>query len=286
MMPELGPLIHVWDLLAEWPWQLFAVILLTALLGFLVARLISKLVGDQVEKKMDSTSGMIAQKLTFYFLLVLVVGIILRELDVSLGALLAAGGFLGLAFGFAAQTSVSNMISGVFLIFERPFNVGDVIKIDGEVGIILSIDLLSTKMRTLDNLYRRVPNEKILKNDITTITKYDIRRLDINTSISYDDSIEVAKETLLEVAEEHHLVMGDPEPVVLVTKMADSGIELILRCWFYKTDYITLLGELTHRVKEELEEAGCTIPFPHRTVYVRNEEDWQAAATLQESGKS
>ncbi len=280
---EFGPLRHLHELAAGWPWQQVMIILLTALVGFLIARLISKLVGFQVESKMDSTSGMIAQKLTFYFLLIIVAAVILRELDVSLGALLAAGGFLGLAFGFAAQTSVSNMISGVFLIFERPFSVGDVIKIDGEVGIILSIDLLSTKMRTLDNLYRRVPNEKILKNDITTITKYDIRRLDINTSISYEDDIQVAKETLLAVAEKHPLVMGDPEPVVLVTKMADSGIEMILRCWFYKTDYITLLGELTHQVKVELEEAGCTIPFPHRTVYVRNEEDWQKAAALEES---
>ncbi|MGM0381815.1 MAG: mechanosensitive ion channel family protein [bacterium] len=279
----MSPLNRFVELIAAWPWQQIGVIVITALVGFLIARLLSKLVGSQVESKMDSTSGMIASKITFYFLLVVVVAVILRELDVSLGALLAAGGFLGLALGFAAQTSVSNMISGIFLIFERPFNVGDVIKIEGEVGFVLSIDLLSTKLRTFDNLYRRVPNEKVLKSDITTITKYDIRRLDINTSISYDDDIEVARETLLEVAEDHHLVMGDPEPVVLVTKMGESGIELILRCWFYKTDYITLLTELTHRVKVALEEAGCTIPFPHKTVYVRNEEDWEKAAALEEN---
>ncbi len=264
-----------------WPWSRIFLVVVTALTGYILARLIASMVRGQVEKRMDTTSGMIAHKLAFYGLLVLVIAVILHELEVSLGALLAAGGFFGLAVGFAAQTSVSNIISGIFLVFERPFQVGDVIKIEGNVGIVMSIDLLSTKLRTFDNLYWRVPNEKVLKSDLTTITKYDIRRLDINTAISYDDDIERAREVLLECAESNSLVMGDPEPMVLVTKMADSGIELILRCWFYKTDYLTVLTELTEAVKVSLEEAGCTIPFPHRTVYVRDEEDWREAAALE-----
>ncbi len=269
------------ETVGDWPWNQITIILLTAVLGFLIARVIAKLTGRQFEKKTDSTTGMIAEKIVFYTLLAVVGAIILRELDVSLGALLAAGGFLGLAVGFAAQTSVSNMISGIFLIFERPFQVGDVLRIDDKFGAVLSIDLLSTKVRTFDNLYWRIPNEKVLKSDFTTITKYDIRRLDVNASISYDDDIGTARQVLLECAQEEPLILGDPEPTVLVTKMADSGIELILRCWFYKTDFLAAQTELIHTVKERLEAAGCTIPFPHRTLYVRNEEDWQKAAALE-----
>lgn len=265
------------------PWQNVGIVIATVIVGILLARLISRLIGRQVEQRLDSTSGMIAQKIVFYGLFFFAFAVVLRELDVSLGAMLAAGGLFGVAIGFASQTAVSNIISGVFLIFERPFDVGDVIRINEKLGMVQSIDLLSTKVRMFDNLYWRMPNEQLLKSDIITVTKYDIRRLDIAASISYGDDIQRARDVLLETAEENHLIMGDPEPVVLVNSMADSGINLTLRCWFYKTDYIKALTELTHEVKENLEEAGCTIPFPHRTVYVRNEEQWQKAEALEHS---
>lgn len=267
--------------LLEIPWTNVAIVAGTVILGLLLARGISAIVGRQVEKRMDSTSGMIAKKIVFYSLLVFAFAVVLRELDVSLGALVAAGGLFGVALGFASQTAVSNIISGIFLIFERPFDVGDVIRINEKLGLVQSIDLLSTKIRMFDNLYWRMPNEQLLKSDIITVTKYDIRRLDIAASISYDDDIEQAREVLLETAEHNHLVLGDPEPIVLVKSMGESGIELILRCWFYQTDYIEVMSDLTHQVKVDLEEAGCTIPFPHRTIYVRNEDQWKQTEALQ-----
>jgi len=267
----------------EIPWVNVLLVAATALVGVILARVVSSIVGNQVERRMDSTSGLIARKLVFYGLLVFAFAVILRELDVSLGTLIAAGGLFGVAIGFASQTAVSNIISGIFLIFERPFNVGDVIKVNEKFGIVQSIDLLSTKVRMFDNLFWRMPNEQLLKGDIITITKYDIRRIDVATSISYSDNIQTARDALIQTAEDYHLIMGDPEPRVLVNNMGDSGINLTLRCWFYKDDYVTVLTELTHRVKVDLEEAGCTIPFPHRTVYVRNEEDWQKVEQIRES---
>jgi len=253
------------------PWTTVALVVATGALGILAARALSNVVRRQVERRVDQTTGMITQKIVFYGLLFLALLVVLRELDVSLGALLAAGGLIGVALGFASQTAVSNIISGIFLIFERPFEVADIIRVDNTAGVVQSIDLLSTKIRTFDNLYWRIPNEKLLKNDITTITTYDIRRLDVVTSITYDDDIGRAREVLRECAEEYHLILGDPEPITLVTAMGESGIELTLRCWFHKPNYLEVMSELTHRVKVGLEEAGCTIPFPHRTVYVRGE---------------
>jgi len=273
---------NIRSVLMDIPWQESLVVGATALAGLVMAKIVSGIVGSQVDSRMDETSGLIARKLVFYGLLLFALAVVLRELDVSLGALLAAGGLFGVAIGFASQTAVSNIISGIFLIFERPFNVGDVIKVNDKFGIVQSIDLLSTKVRMFDNLFWRMPNEQLLKGDIITVTKYDIRRIDVAASISYEDSIQDARETLIETAEDYHLIMGDPEPVVLVNSMGESGINLTLRCWFYKTDYITVLTELTHRVKENLEDAGCTIPFPHRTVYVRNEENWETAEELQQ----
>lgn len=262
------------------PYLEILLVLLTAVVGWMIAKAISLFIGRQVERTTDQTSALVARKLVFYGIILLVLVVILAELDVSLAALLTAGGILGVALGFASQTAVSNIISGVFLIFERPFEVSDVIKVDNNAGVVQSIDLLSTKLRTFDNQFWRMPNEKLLKSDIITITKYEVRRTDLATSISYDDDIQTAREVMLECARNHPLVMADPEPVSLVNRMGDSGIEITLRYWFYRTDFIQVLSDLTHEVKIALEEAGLTIPFPHRTVYLRQEDDWQTAQLL------
>lgn len=262
------------------PWVDVGIITATAIAGYFIARFISYLIGRQVERRLDQTTGMIARRLVFYGLLGLALTVVLRELDVSLGALVAAGGLLGVALGFASQTAVSNVISGLFLIFERPFEVGAVIRVEGQLGMVESIDLLSTKIRTFDNLYWRMPNEKLLKSDIYNLTRYEIRRADIKASISYGDDIERAREVLLETAEANPKVLGTPEPVTLVNSMGDSGIDLTLRFWFDRTDYLQVVSNLIQEAKVALEEAGCTIPFPHRTLYVRNEEDWQEVEAL------
>lgn len=267
-------------LLISIPWINVGLVAATILLGYLVAKSISYFIGRQVEQRLDQTSGMIARRLVFYGLLGLALAVVLREMDVSLGALLAAGGLFGVALGFASQTAVSNVISGLFLIFERPFEVSDVIRVEGQLGMVESIDMLSTKIRTFDNLYWRMPNEKLLKSDIYNITRYEIRRSDIKASISYGDDIERAREVMLETAESNPKVLGTPEPVTLVNSMGDSGIDLTLRFWFQRTDYLEVVSNLTQQVKVALEDAGCTIPFPHRTVYVRDEEDWQEIEAL------
>jgi small-conductance mechanosensitive channel len=256
------------------PWLTVATLALTVLLGYLAARTLSYLIGRQIDRQMDETSGLVARKLVFYGIIAGLVVVLLGQLNMSLGTLLAAGGLLGVALGFASQTAVSNIISGLFLIFERPFQVSDVIRVDGQFGLVESIDLLSTKIRTFDNLSWRMPNEKLLKSDIYNITKYDIRRQELKTSISYGDDIEVAREVILKTAEEHPLVLAQPEPMVLVNSMGDSGIELLLRFWFERPDFLTVTSQMNRTVKEALEEAGCTIPFPHRTVYTRSEEEW------------
>ncbi|MFB6344494.1 MAG: mechanosensitive ion channel family protein [bacterium] len=269
MMSELKPL------LSSIPWLDVGLTALTVLIGYALARVFSYLIGRQVERRINQTSGMIARRLVFWGLLGFALVVVLREMNVSLGALLAAGGLFGVALGFASQTAVSNVISGLFLIFERPFEVGDAIRVDNQFGMVESIDLLSTKIRTFDNLLWRMPNEKLLKSDIYNITRYDIRRMDVAASISYADNIERAREVLLETAEEIPNVLGHPEPITRVESMGESGIDLTLRFWFERPDFVTVISEVTERIKVNLEEAGLTIPFPHRTVYVRNEEQWQ-----------
>lgn len=262
------------------PWFDVLLIGTTILAGYLIAKIISYYVGRKVEERFDQTSGLIARKLIYYGMLGVILLIVLRALDASIGALLAAGGFFGIAIGFASQTAVSNVISGIFLIFERPFDVADAIRVDGQFGMVESIDLLSTKIRTFDNLYWRMPNEKLHKSDIFTITKYEVRRMDVAASVSYGDDIQRARDVLLETAEANPKILAQPEPVTLVDSMGESGINLTLRYWFERNDFLEVKSEITQQIKVALEEAGCTIPFPHRTIYVRDEEKWEELEKL------
>ena len=120
----------------------------------------------------------------------------LRELGFDLSVVLGAAGILSVAIGFASQTSTSNLISGLFLMLERPFSIGDVIKVDSTTGEVISIDLLSVKIRTFDNLFVRSPNESMIKTQVTTLTKFPIRRADLQVGIAFKEDIERVKEIL------------------------------------------------------------------------------------------
>ena len=141
-------------------------------LGIPLIILASKSVTKYTTKKYSAQQGMIFGKVVLYLGIFMIIFSILNELGFKLTHLLGAAGILGIALGFASQTSVSNIISGLFLIAEQPFEVNDVITVGGTTGVVLSIDTLSIKMRTFDNKFIRIPNETIIKSEVTTITKF------------------------------------------------------------------------------------------------------------------
>jgi small-conductance mechanosensitive channel len=154
---------------------------LTIVIGFSLIRLLAVLTERYIMRRSNPQRRMIARKAIGYSGFVIIGMILLRELGVEVGALLGAAGIVGIAVGFASQTSVSNIVSGLFLISEKLFSVGDVIKVGSVTGIIQSIDLLSIKIRTFDNLFVRIPNEKILTSEVTNVTCKNIFQLRIRT---------------------------------------------------------------------------------------------------------
>jgi len=239
--------------------------------GIVLAILFSRLISKVLTRKLSHRTNQTVRRLIFYLILGITVFFVLGVMGVNLTGLLAAGGIVGLAFAFASQTSISNIISGLFLLGERPFSIGDVIKVGDTVGIVTELGLTSVKLRTFDNLFIRIPNENLLKSEIINITRYQIRRMDVKVSIAYKEYLPRAKDLLLKIAQEHPLVLVEPAPQVINTKLADSGIEIILRVWFYKTNYIPLLNDLTEKVKTRLDEAKIEIPFPHLKLYFDEE---------------
>ena len=210
---------------------------------------------------------MLTVKVIKYSGIVVLTAIVLLEFGVNLTPILGAAGILGLAVGIASQTSLSNVISGVFLVSEKPFAVGDVIRVGEKAGIVVSIDLLSVKIRTFDNLYIRIPNEKILSGEVTNITRYPIRRMDFSLSVAYKEDLRQVRDVLQAIARRNILVLDEPAPIILFRDFGDSGISILFGVWFQKKDYIDVRNSIFLDIKDGFKENGIEIPFPHRTLY-------------------
>jgi small-conductance mechanosensitive channel len=210
---------------------------------------------------------MLLSKSVVYLGSLVIVLMVLQYAGFKLGTLLGAAGIAGVAIGFAAQTSLSNLISGLFLVWERPFQVGDVLEAGSDKGVVHSIDLLSIQLRTYANKLIRIPNESLIKNSFTNITRFPIRRMDIKIGVAYKENIEKVMRVLREVADQNRYCLDEPEPVIIFEGFGDSALEFLFAPWFAKQDYIAMRNSLMIEVKRRFDEEGIEIPFPHRTLY-------------------
>lgn len=206
-------------------------------------------------------------KIMTYSVYTLATILTLNALGVNIGSLIAALGLFSVAVGFAAQTSISNLISGIFLLIDAPFQIGDVVDIGGTTGVVLSIDLLSTKLRTFDNIFIRIPNETVLKSNIKNYAKFDIRRIEAIVGISYEDDISKAKNVIMNFIKSSNIFLAEPEPMILVQELADSSVNLSVRVWVKRSDFLAAKDFLVQGIKEELDSNGITIPYPQIVVH-------------------
>jgi len=240
--------------------------LLLVCIGFPAISIFSRLAGKIAQQRFSLQAGMLTQKAIFYSGSALILIMLLSQLGFQLTALLGAAGIVGVAVGFASQTSVSNIISGLFLISEKPFTVGDVIKVGSTTGAVLSIDLLSVKMRTFDNQFIRIPNEMLIKAEVANVTRFPIRRVDINLGITYKSDISRVKEILMDIAQKNRYCLGEPEPVLAINNFGISAIEICFAVWCVKSDYLNLKNSIMQQIKERCEEEGIGIPLPQTTL--------------------
>ena len=218
-------------------------------------------------KRYASHYGMLAGKIVFYTGLTILLVTVMGQLGISLAPLLGAAGILGVALGFASQTSVSNIISGFFLIAEQPFKVDDIITVGTTTGIVMSIDMLSIKLRTFDNQFVRIPNETIIKTEVINLTRFPIRRFDALVSVAYKEDIEHVRRVLLDVAEKNQYSLSEPEPQVIFNAFGASSIDLQLRVWGPSNEFLLLKNSIYEEVKEHLDKEDIEIPFPHVSLY-------------------
>jgi small-conductance mechanosensitive channel len=172
----------------------------------LLARLLALIVSSRFGEHMGGAHALLLTRALGGTIWGIALLLVLHELGINLSVLLGAAGIATVALGFAAQTSASNLISGVFLLGDRAFSIGDVIKLEGTQGEVIAVDQLSIKLRTPDNLMVRIPNETLIKASITNMTRWPIRRLDMPLVVALDTNVEHLRETLLKLAAAHSFV--------------------------------------------------------------------------------
>lgn len=245
------------------------ILLIAVLLGKIISLRLRKSLKDKVSKdRLNTLSKIIYSIFVFIGLL-----IVLPILQFNLSGILVAGGILGIIIGFASQSIVTNLISGVFLTFERPFRVDDVVKLGGEggtLGVVEDIKIISTTMRTFDGVYVRVPNEKVFTGNIVNYLENVARRFEYNVGIRYKDDADEAMKVIESLIEDQPLALKNPPPQVFVDTLGSSAVELKVRVWAPATDWYELRMELLWKIKKELEKNGIQVPFNQQEVWFKN----------------
>ncbi|WP_340113276.1 mechanosensitive ion channel family protein [Maribellus mangrovi] len=236
-------------------------------IGLILIHGISYLVKRLLPKSLSKQRQMIISRAINYTGYLTLAAVIIAELKIPVAPLFGTAGVIGLVIGVASQTSIGNIVSGFFLVSEKSFEIGDVIKVGDKAGVVYSIDLLSIKIKTFDNLLLRIPNQTIISTELTNVTKFPIRRLDFNVSVAYKEDLKQVKELLEKVAKQNPLCLDEPEPLIVFKEFGNSSIDILLGVWFEKTNYLAVKNSVFQDIKSTFDTEGIEIPFPHVTLY-------------------
>ena len=234
-------------------------------------------IAHKTENKVDDIIFELLARFAGFIVFATAIVIALDLLGVNVMPFIAGAGVAGVAIGFAAKDTLSNLIAGVLLIIDRPFEVGDRIEVwraptkSATWGDVIDIGLRATKIKTTDNIVIIIPNNEIMLRDIinyTTITEKIRVRIDIG--IAYDAEMQKAKNIMLQAADSVGWVAKDPAPKVVVRKFGESSVDLQLRVWIANPrKRMDTISYITDKVKELFDEQGVEIPYPKRDIYVK-----------------
>ena len=245
-----------------------AVLLLIA--GWMVAGWVQKHTARMLGavERVDATLLSFVTQLVRYSILILVMVAVLAQFGVQTTSIIAVLGAAGLAVGLALQGTLANIAAGVLLLFLRPFKIGEYIDAGGVAGTVREIGLFATEFESYDGIFVMVPNSQLASAAITNYSRLPTRRLDLVIGISYGDNMNQAMTVLNDLLVHDDRILKEPAHQVMVKELADSSVNLNLRCWTNRQDYWSLLFDLTKQAKERLDKHGISIPFPQRDVHL------------------
>jgi len=183
------------------------------------------------------------------------------QLHLDLTGLLAAGGVIGIALGFASQNTLSNLVAGIMLIVEHPLSFGDVVVIDGTEGYVEKISLISTHIKTYDGVILRIPNTTVFNAKITNCVSNVARRFTYNIDISYSNDADKAADLIRKTVEKHPYALTEPAPDIYVDNLGAHGIKVIVKIWAPSQYYWPTQHQLLWDIFKALRDGGIEIPF-------------------------
>lgn len=233
---------------------------LIILAGIFVSRLMSAGAAKALKNRLRPHQVMLVRRILFYFIFILFFATSIQQLGFNISTLVGATGILTVAIGIASQTSMSNVVSGMFIIGEKPFEIGDTIKVNELQGEVISIDFLSVKIRTNNNTMVRIPNETLIKSPIINLSYFPVRRVDLTISVAYKENISQIEKILLEIARQNPLCLNDPAPSVIVCNLGDFTVNLKLYAWGKTRDYEPLKSSIQAEIKAIFAENNVETP--------------------------
>lgn len=255
-------------LISNWGIQVIGA-LAVLIIGRMVAGAIrSSLKKGLMRASVDAALVPFFSSMAYYAALAVVMIAVLNLFGIETTSLIALIGAAGLAIGLALQGTLSNFAAGVMLLIFRPFKIGDYVEVAGAAGSVLEIGVFTTTVNTPDNVRVTIPNAAVYGQTISNYSANPSRRVDLVMGISYSDDIGKAIEVMKAVLDRDDRVLAEPAPQIAVSELGDSSVNLVVRPWCAGSDYWALRFDLTRAFKEELEAAGCSIPFPQRDLHV------------------
>ncbi len=205
-------------------------------------------------------------------LYVLVILLVLAALGITISSILVSlSAMVGLILGFGMSDTVNNIASGTWIASLGPIDIGEGVNINGKTGKVRAVGIMATELLTPDNVLITIPNSQVWGTSIENFTRMPTRRVDVSVGIAYGSSVDKAVQVAMGVMKAHALVLDDPEPAVVLTELADSSGNLVLRPWTNTENYWAVKGDVSKAVLEELPAAGVEIPFPQLDVHLSKE---------------
>lgn len=263
---------HVWlsQTLVDWAGRILAVLVVFGI-AWLLAGWVRRAIGTLLDRPyFDKTLSRFLGNLARWLVLVMAVVGCLAMFGFNITSVATVLGAAGLAVGLALQGSLSNLAAGVMLLVLRPFKIGDVVLVAGQLGKVDDIDLFQTKIDTGDNRRLILPNSSVFSGVVENITHHPWRRCDVAVGVAYSADTSATRAALRAAGEGLAARQPDRPVDVLLDKLGSSSVDWMVRVWVPTADFVTCKDQLIERIKLELDRARIAIPFPQLEVWFKN----------------
>lgn len=259
---------QVQDIVVLWGLKVIAAIAI-----FIIGRWVAMGVRKGVHRVMEKTAtdpiivGFVGS-ISYIALLAFVIIAAIGQLGIQTTSFIAILGAAGLAIGLALQGSLANFAAGFLMIMFRPFRVGDFIEGAGVAGVVESIQIFTTTMKTGDNKTIIIPNAKLSGDNIINYSAKPTRRVDMTVGVAYNADLSNVRDVLKDIISKESRIHADPEPLIAVAELADSSVNFVVRVWTDTGDYWAVMFAMNETIKNRFDAEGIGIPFPQRDLHI------------------